>query len=78
VQLLADKYCKNRDAGIYQLPIICDVFISCSLGRRAKPMVCPNGTNFNPEFKTCDYTENFECYYENATGKYFAFIFTAS
>ena len=69
VRRLADKYCKNRDAGLYQLPVICDVFVSCSLGNKAEPLVCPEGTNFNPEFQTCDHSNNFECFYENATRK---------
>ena len=69
VRRLADKYCKNRDAGLYQIPVICDVFVSCSLGGKAEPMVCPEGTNFNPEFQTCDHSDNFECHYNDANRK---------
>ena len=62
VQLLANKYCRYRDPGLYMIPLICDVFISCSTGGQAKPLVCPERTSFNPRINVCDHASYYECH----------------
>ena len=64
-QIIANKYCRYRDPGLYKLPLICDVFISCSLGGKARPMVCPKGTGFNPRINVCDHASYYECNTDN-------------
>ncbi|XP_066913183.1 uncharacterized protein [Clytia hemisphaerica] len=64
-QIIANKYCRYRDPGLYKLPLICDVFISCSLGGKATPMVCPKGTGFNPRINVCDHASYYECNTDN-------------
>ena len=68
-QIIANKYCRYRDPGLYKLPLICDVFISCSLGGKARPMVCPKGTGFNPRINVCDHASYYECNTDNILGK---------
>lgn len=62
VQILANKYCRYRDPGLYKIPLICDVFILCSTGGQAKPLVCPEGTSFNPRINVCDHGTYYECH----------------
>ena len=70
VQLIANKYCQYRDPGLYQLPSICDVFVSCSTAREARPIVCPIGTSFNPRILVCDHEYNYECSRGNVESKF--------
>jgi len=65
----ANLFCRFRDAGIHAFPTICDVFVSCNLGGVATPIVCPNGTRFNPEILVCDHAANFECFIDGLDRK---------